>query len=116
MSYILSCVSSYDSLKFFSLCVIIKCIKMKFESIHIKTKISNKLLARYSDVSSYYLIWACSTIGYPDLLSFYYQLKKLSIFGPNYHCHHYTTKFKILAADRCLIWNYSAPDIVSYRF
>ncbi len=38
MSYILSSVSFHDSLKCFSLslCVIIKCIKVKFESIHIR--------------------------------------------------------------------------------
>ncbi len=53
---------------------------------------------------------------YPDLLTIYYQLKNLTIFGPNYHPHHYTNKFKILAADRCLIWNYSVPEIVSILF
>jgi len=56
MSYIISYVSSHDSLKCFSLRVIIKYIKVKFESIHIKRKISNKFLPRYSGIPSYYFI------------------------------------------------------------
>jgi len=58
-------------------------------------EISGDTLLRY--------IWACLTIRYFDLLYFYYQLRDIIIFSPNYHPRCSTTKFKVLAVDGCLI-------------
>ncbi len=46
-------------------------------------------------------------VGYPSLLLLLLTVKNLTVFGPNYHPHHETTKFKILVANGCHIGNYS---------